>query len=197
MKTCTFFEDSSLLISNVDRSRWSQYWSVTCYLHKPTFWGFFSCWFKIFIWYQSPNSHISVKLGTFFVVWEGSYKLYKMCYIVLHGVVTGTCIILSNVFLVLRKEYLWRSENEVKPELTDAVFCLKNLDGKVRRKDHKGHIWAVTCHSEQQGLVSWPACSLCCLAWVWVCPLSSTETGSHSCFWWQLCKFPGFYRYHA
>jgi len=34
----------------------------------------------------------------FFEVWDGSCKLDKMHYIVLHVVVTGTCIILSSIF---------------------------------------------------------------------------------------------------
>lgn len=64
------------------------------------------------------------------MVWDGSCRLDKAFYMVLH-VATGTRVIPSSISS-LRKECIWRSESDAKPELADAVFCL-NLNGKVTK----------------------------------------------------------------
>lgn len=54
------------------------------------------------------------------MVWDGSCRLDKAFYMVLH-VATGTHVIPSSISS-LRKECIWRSESDAKPELADAVF---------------------------------------------------------------------------
>lgn len=54
------------------------------------------------------------------MVWDGSCRLDTVFYMVLH-VATGTRVIPSSISS-LRKECIWRSESDAKPELADAVF---------------------------------------------------------------------------
>lgn len=189
-----------LLMSGMDRSGWAQQGGVTGYLHKPMFRGVL-CYIKLFIWYRSPNSHGAVKWGAFFVVWDGSCGLDKVFYMVLHVVVTGTRVIPSSIFS-LRKEYIWRSESDMKPELADAVLCL-NLNGKVSKSG--GWLFKEVSCMVKDVLVWWAAapgftaCSSSVLPRVWVqaSPLSFTFTGGGRCSRssLQMCMLPGFYTY--